>query len=649
MTDHDQKPFADVGMRRHSDDDKRHGLHGKTCRRLTSGQAFIEEKLDRQLPCSRTSRSVKWTAFEVEGERDCLHSLRDSFAWEHVPALLHQHTIEPPLVQKCSDGTLKTTYQLEPVLEQIFQADADDQTRRGARKHGPATDGKLYQLRPHSKRPVLFALPPTEAPGGVRGKLLQPVRMGEVRSTHCLPIVRKDHMSHAWDVTHNGGVGNAQLTIDLGADCLLSHLSTQGRQPPTRQYPSVRRERKRCTANLQGQSYSAALLTGLGRRATRAAADARRTSLEEEEEGAEAGEGAGGYFVEGRPRWSLKTHGRYEGPFWRVVDLKGGRNRCGRTGRVYTPGERWLQWVSRYMVEARADGGRSWLPLGAFKGNTNATDEVAHDLGGLRARYVRITPLDVEGGGALRVGLYGLGAAEVARGESLASHGDACAAEEPPEPITYTLRTAPPSLNTKYTHCERHVYRYGRDRDWYGRDARSKVRLTRRLQAWVDGANGVEEAEWAAEWAEAELVADAMRESEAQAQAEAEAKAAAAEKVETLASIAVCGLEYAASFLAAHGGDLDRAVRALLEPTDGLDEELFGETSQLSDASSRLLLSVSACSSERSSVALAVDLADVTSEWSEIAEIEEDLISLPSDWEQDVSHQPASTDDEAID
>ena len=361
--------------------------------------------------------------------------------------------------------------------------------------------------------------------------------------------------------------------------------------------------------------------------------------------GGGGGGGAPGYFVEGRPRWSLKTHGRYEGPFWRVVDLKGGRNRCGRTGRVYTPGERWLQWVSRYMVEARADGGRSWVPLGAFKGNTNATDEVAHDLGGLRARYVRITPLDVEGGGALRVGLYGLGAAEAARGESLASHGDACAAEEPPEPITYTLCTAPPSLNTKYTHCERHVYRYGRDRDGYGRDARSKVRLTRRLQAWDEGANGVEEAEWAAEWAEAELEADAMRESEAQAQAEAEAKAAAAEKVETLASIAVCGLEYAASFLAAHGGDLDRAVRALLEPTDGLDEELFGETSQLSDASSRLLLSVSACSSERSSVALAVDLADVTSEWSEIAEIEEDLISLPSDWEQDVSHQPASVDD----
>jgi len=239
----------------------------------------------------------------------------------------------------------------------------------------------------------------------VAGRLLQPIRMGDVRSAHRMPVVRKDQTVCAWDVTQNGGVGRATLEIDLGGDCVLSSLSTQGRQPPTRPYPSIRRERRSLLADARGQRYSESLLQGLGRRATRSALEARRRLVETGEV----------YSVEGRARWSLKTHGVYDGPFWQVLDLKGDQERCRNTGRAYTPGERWLQWVSRFEVHARVDGGRGWLPLGVFKGNTNATDEVAHDLRGLRARYLRITPLEAEGGGALRVGLYGLGAAAIAR------------------------------------------------------------------------------------------------------------------------------------------------------------------------------------------------------------------------------------------
>ena len=183
------KPFADVGIRRHSEDDKRHGCYGKSCKRVSEyvRRQLTDEKLDRQLPFSRSPNklSVQWTAFEVEGERDCMHSLRDSYAWEDVPSLLAQHTIKEPIVQKSADGTLQTTYQLEPVLEQIFDVVNADKAHSKARRW-PETDGKIYQLRPHSKRPVLFAVPPDEAPGGVAGKLLQPVRIGKcARCTKC--------------------------------------------------------------------------------------------------------------------------------------------------------------------------------------------------------------------------------------------------------------------------------------------------------------------------------------------------------------------------------------------------------------------------------------------------------------------------------
>merc|ERR1719473_327491 len=139
--------------------------------------------------------------------------------------------------------------------------------------------------------------------------------------------------------------------------------------------------------------------------------------------------------------------------------------------------------------------------------------------------------------------------------------------------------------------------------------------------------------------AEAEAAAEAGWAEKAAAEAEADA-ADAAEMVATFAMIAACERGYAASFLAAHGGDLERAIHAFIEPSSGVDAQegllvLPGgeETDGLSEASSRLLRScASACGSELSSEAVAVDLADVASEWSELANSDE-LGSLPSDWE----------------
>ena len=93
--------------------------------------------------------------------------------------------------------------------------------------------------------------------------------------------------------------------------------------------------------------------------------------------------GSDDYWVEGR-RWDLVKHGVYPGPFWDVLDLKGDLERCRRSGRLYLPHERWVQWVSKYEVHYRVDGGRTWHPLGVMQGNRDATSEVAHDVRGRR-------------------------------------------------------------------------------------------------------------------------------------------------------------------------------------------------------------------------------------------------------------------------
>ena len=486
----DCKPMADIKRERHCSDSKRHGIHGKTVKKRQDGLCFsarveLTSSNDcRCISCFGKEKRRLYTAIELEG-RDTSHSLDRDLAWEHVPALLREHAICQPAVVKMTDGTIKTTFQLEPLVEEVHVESADDGVCNHFRRPR-ATDGKLYRLK-NGKRPTLFAVPPAAPPEDVaRGnaKLLMPVRMGDSRSVRTFPLVRRDSGA-VWDVTRHGGVGRARLDIDLGSDVLVSHIATQGRPPPTRVYPQVRRERRRERADLLGLRHDR--VAGLGRRAIRANAARRREEADEEESGV-----GDGYWVEGR-RWDLLRQGQYPGPFWDVLSLKGDEERCKRTGRAYTPGERWLQWVSRYEVHYRVEGGRRWHVLGAFHGNVDATSEVAHDVRGLRARFLRIVPLEAQGLGALRVGVYGQSAAPAAAASFGVVHAVAGndGAEEAPEPIRYTLRRLGERLNTRYSYCERHTRNY---HDHYGVEAPKSVRLGRRLHAWREEAEEAEEA-----------------------------------------------------------------------------------------------------------------------------------------------------------
>jgi len=88
------------------------------------------------------------------------------------------------------------------------------------------------------------------------------------------------------------------------------------------------------------------------------------------------------------------------GKHWPVVEV-------GRPG--------WGQWVTKYELHARLDGGKSWTTVGVLKGNSDMISEVAHDLrelchnsAGLKCRYLRFLPQGYHGKPALRIGVYGI-------------------------------------------------------------------------------------------------------------------------------------------------------------------------------------------------------------------------------------------------
>mmetsp|Transcript_89501 Transcript_89501/g.286847 ORF Transcript_89501/g.286847 Transcript_89501/m.286847 type:complete len:585 (-) Transcript_89501:178-1932(-) len=95
------------------------------------------------------------------------------------------------------------------------------------------------------------------------------------------------------------------------------------------------------------------------------------------------------------------THGtRGSGETWKVVkpDVAG-----------------WQQWVTKYQLQARLDGGRTWDTIGTLKGNCDMTTEHAHDLRdfchnpeGLKCRYLRFLPQGNNGKPAMRIGVYGV-------------------------------------------------------------------------------------------------------------------------------------------------------------------------------------------------------------------------------------------------
>eukprot|EP00929_Paragymnodinium_shiwhaense_P048377 TRINITY_DN24469_c0_g1_i2.p1 TRINITY_DN24469_c0_g1~~TRINITY_DN24469_c0_g1_i2.p1 ORF type:complete len:469 (+),score=46.86 TRINITY_DN24469_c0_g1_i2:77-1483(+) len=66
------------------------------------------------------------------------------------------------------------------------------------------------------------------------------------------------------------------------------------------------------------------------------------------------------------------------------------------------------QWVWKYSVSARVNGGRTWHSLGVFDGNRDMTTEVAHKLlTPLKCRYLRFRILGFDRKPAMRVGVYG--------------------------------------------------------------------------------------------------------------------------------------------------------------------------------------------------------------------------------------------------
>jgi len=479
-----EKPHADILRKRFSEDGRRHGLFGKTARRITdadSRQRLKAAQLSKVHVNSVPSNKLLWTALEVGGF-DASHSLDRRLAWNHIPELLSEHAIEAPLVKNNPDGSIETTFILEPVVEELV-----NNTRQRSQK---ATDGKLYVLRPHARsRPALFAVPPTEPPAEVvecrHSALLMPSRMGGVGGRSGLPLARS---RAAFDVTSAGGVGGTKckLDIDLGEDCEVTHISTQGRHPQTRVFPHVRRERLSLVSDVRGRAYS----LGLGRRAA-------RTSRRDAVAGEAVDRCVEGYSVEGHARWRLETHGVYDGPWYDVLDLHPDKEQCSSTGRLYQPHERYLQWVAKYEVYYRQDSGRTWLPLGPFRGNTDAVSEVAHDVRGLRARHLRFIPTEVEGGGAMRVGIYGrrttaVGCSAGASGAiASAAHGQRRHAEAADDEelalVKYTLRTCPDKVNARYTHRRS----YSRCRcSWCLGDlaSRSRMRFQRKMGAWCEAA-----------------------------------------------------------------------------------------------------------------------------------------------------------------
>jgi hypothetical protein len=108
------------------------------------------------------------------------------------------------------------------------------------------------------------------------------------------------------------------------------------------------------------------------------------------------------------------------------------------------------------------------LHAGVFRGNVDATSEVVHSFStvksGLRARYLRIIPLATQGGGAVRVGVYGRKLETVGpvakRGGLRASSCKVTYAEDlhddVPDMVQYTL-TGPPLTADGHKKTSRYV------------------------------------------------------------------------------------------------------------------------------------------------------------------------------------------------
>jgi hypothetical protein len=166
------------------------------------------------------------------------------------------------------------------------------------------------------------------------------------------------------------------LDLDLGRDCLVTHVATKGRAPAASIFPSA--------GDLQRWGY-------------------RRPPV-----------GGRPYYAGSIAFWggAYDTSVGYDGPVFHCV----------------APGAGESDYVARFELLTRADGGGQWLSHGVFSGNRNgyemATNRLdggggggaaagAFGVDGVSCRYLRFRPLsEVEGGfkgnKCLRVGAFGV-------------------------------------------------------------------------------------------------------------------------------------------------------------------------------------------------------------------------------------------------
>lgn len=127
-----------------------------------------------------------------------------------------------------------------------------------------------------------------------------------------------------------------------------------------------------------------------------------------------------------------------------------------RTGRSYNgpwvtfmlrPGRGSGYWVTRYEVQARAEGG-AWMTVGIFKGNDNCFEEVSHSLAnltkgnGLVCRQLRFRPLEgaYHNSKMMKVNVYG---------SKVDVHRDAYKDGKGHSSITYALHMRKENANPK--------------------------------------------------------------------------------------------------------------------------------------------------------------------------------------------------------
>jgi len=288
----------------------------------------------------------------------------------------------------------------------------------------------VYVLKRH--RPKLWTVLPQEPPESVRGDLLKTTLRCQGSVVPQSSIVRCDKPTSAWDVSCSRG---KPLEIDLGGTCEITDFSTQGRAPNTRLYPHVWKDK-----------------------------DTGQWLVEDSAYGPDGGSG------------------RYAGPWFTVKATRGDPTTNGM--HIFEPA-----WVGRYELLWRTDGGRAWNSLGVLRGNTDATTEVAHSFATvkLRARYLRIVPLDPENGGAMRVGVYGrpLATHGVATGGSDGSGAAGSSSEGMASLVTYT-HTESHHRSTKFgLDGQSFLPRTGRDRYRYraARESRSQRSLRAKREA----------------------------------------------------------------------------------------------------------------------------------------------------------------------